>query len=293
MLKIEKLSYQVQGQNLVDNVSFQLPAPCRVAIVGLNGAGKSTLLNLIAGTIKATMGHIGFNQFMPSEQEYFEQCGYQAADMSAFSHLTGREYLELSCQLKNICDLSAIDKVVKVWDLQQLEIPMKKLSQGNLRKLMIAQAFLGEPKLVLLDEPSQALDPVEQQRFIDNIQQAGKYTLCLFSSHHINESVEIADYVLMFHHGKLIAQLALSDKQQLWLTSRLSLSSMQKLLPDLQVQCTHTNHSIYLYRVKLTPNYENDFVTQQLKCADSQYQLLGSSKNALMPLFTLLANQKL
>jgi len=174
--------------------------------------------------------------------------------------------------------------------------PMEQLSQGNLQKLSIAQAFLGTPDTIILDEPTQALDPIEQQRFIDNLLKLKEFQLCLFSSHHVSETVAAADLVLMLHHGKLVALLDLQANDEYWLMSTLSLNELRTQINAMAAGITLS--LIYqqrdnLFRLQgLNPEIWARLV-RQLAEKDNRLVGLGSASQSLMPLFSLLANEGL
>jgi len=117
----------------------------------------------------------------PCDLNFKSHLGYQASDMQALDNLTSLEYLQLCCELKNLPPNilnEQIKLVVKQWHLFEIiDKPMQQLSQGNLQKLAIAQAFLAQPDFIILDEPTQALDPLEQKRFIDNLNHLNSFKL--------------------------------------------------------------------------------------------------------------------
>ncbi|MCW8997128.1 MAG: ABC transporter ATP-binding protein, partial [Kangiellaceae bacterium] len=226
-LTLRQVSFKQAKRQTIFPTSITLPYGTRVAIVGLNGAGKTTLLKLIVGELKLTSGKIEYSNGRSLSQLIgTAQLGYQAADMDALSELTANEYLQLCCTLKNYSPTKMKHKISCVneqWDLEKiLGMPVKKLSQGNLRKLSIAQAFLGEPDFIILDEPTQALDPIEQERFITNLLGLEHHHLCLFSSHHISEAVRTAESVIMMHQGAVVACLELSNTRNFWIVSQQS-----------------------------------------------------------------------
>ncbi len=295
-LRVKNLSFSIGNKLLVDNVSFEIPFRKKTALVGLNGAGKSSLIRLLIGQYKAARGSVSFSNISPSELLFNDQLGYQDSAMQALPNITGYEYLHLCCELKARLKSNIeqqIKQVIRLWGVSQPEQLMPRLSEGNLQKLFIAQAFLGCPDYIILDEPTQTLDPIEQQRFVENLALLDNFNICLFSSHHINEAVQIADYVLLLHHGKLVARLDLSNKNEYWLMSELSNDDVKKLLRAEEVITYHSKQGKFLYAIKsLTVDTLNE-IDSLLACSHVQSVFLGEAKAALMPLFSLLANDDL
>ena len=196
-LTVNHLSFSLGDKKLIDDVSFSLPVAKKVALVGLNGAGKSSLIKLLVGEYPTQQNQITFSSkknkrtnYHSCELAFKKIMGYQASTMLALENITAKEYLELCCLLKNIKPSDSVKRIgmtVDEWKLVSIiNRPMHQLSQGNLQKLAIAQAFLSQPEFIFLDEPTQALDPLEQKRFIDNLNKLSNHQLCLFSSHHIS-----------------------------------------------------------------------------------------------------------
>lgn len=300
-LKVNNFSLQVANKNRLNNVSFSIPSEKKVALVGLNGAGKSSLIKLLVGELKPTQGSVTYYSpsldfSAPNDLAFKDKLGYQAASMQAISGLSSLEYLQLCCQLKASLKKHS-DKVIQNicddWNLNNLlQSPMSKLSQGNMQKLMIASAFMGEPEFIILDEPTQALDPIEQERFKTNLIALQNHKLCLFSSHHISEAVATADFVVMLHHGQLIALLDLKATDEFWMVTQLNLDEMGK---HLSTEFINLNFSNIKNLIKIKGLSHDGWLAliNKLSLQDPEIVNLGEAKKALMPLFSLLANESL
>lgn len=295
-LQLERLCLQITDKTLIDNLSFVIPYGKKVALVGLNGAGKSSLLRLLVADLEPSSGCVRVAENSPRTLAFKDRLGYQAANMQALPDYSALEYLQLCCQLKQ--SLAAeqnthIQRAIQQWQLYPiLHKPMESLSQGNLQKLFIAQAFLGSPHYILLDEPSLALDPVEQQRFIDNIVATRIEKLCLFSSHHINETVEAADLVVMLHQGQLVALLDLKAGDEFWLLSQMPLEKVQSQVPEAKVRLSyHKKNNLYCISQLSSSEWESLLVN--LLKEDTSLLGLGEPKQALNTLFALTANEGL
>lgn len=299
-LQVKQLSFKRDKNCLVDNLNFNLVNQQKVALVGLNGAGKSSLLKLLVGEYPSKAGSIEYCGMSPNDLKFKDKLGYQPSEMSALDNFSCREYLNLCCVLKTSLKANPsklIDQVIQQWKLDEIiDRPMHQLSQGNMQKLAIAQAFLGKPECIILDEPTQALDPIEQQRFINNLANLTNVQLCLFSSHHISETVQAADSVLLMHHGHLIAHLSLNNQSEYWLASKLSIDEMKALIKTQNQQLTINlsyQGKVNLFKI----NGLNETAWQQkvklIVKSDPNTVALGSAQKTLMPLFALLANESL
>lgn len=300
LLTVKNLSLIAANKKRLDNVSFQIAKPAntakKVALVGLNGAGKSTLIELLTGQLQPSHGEIYFSSLAPCQPAFKNQLGFQAAAASAIPGVTVAEYFHLCCQLKSSLQKNAktlIQKIVKDWQLENiLSRPMHKLSQGNLQKVRVAQAFLGLPRIIILDEPTQAFDPIEQQRFHNNLAQLDSQQCCLFSSHHISETVETADQVLLLHHGQFIALLDLKQPNEFWFVTQLEPGKIKMHLSAEHLEkCFSRKNN--LYKITKLDGSGYTELMQKLFVEDSNLLQLDNAKQALMPLFSLLANEGL
>ena len=295
-LTLQEISFRQAKKQTITPTSISLSKGARVAIVGLNGAGKTTLLKIIVGELKPTQGIVKFSNGRQLPQIIANsQLGYQAADMAAFSELTAHEYLQLCCSLKNHSISEAeqcIRNVNELWDLEKiLNIPVKKLSQGNLRKLSIAQAFLGNPEYIILDEPTQALDPIEQERFIGNLLGLKNHHLCLFTSHHVNEAVRAAENVIMMHQGSVVANLEFADKQSFWVVTQGALEEIDSV-DELTFELSYHGRFKNLYKVSGSSLSRQKF-QQVAHDQNLEVLVLGNHSEALMSIFNSLANNEL
>jgi len=310
-LTVSQLCLSIGNKIIADKISFSIPSKTKVALVGLNGAGKSSLIKLLIGELKADEGDIRFQpelvegggngKFTPDSRSFKAKLGYQASNMLALGAVTAYEYLRLCCQLKGMLKSSVenqIAKVVEQWQLSEIiSRPLTQLSQGNLQKLMIAQAFINQAEFIFLDEPTQALDPVEQQRFVDNLCELDDFQICLFSSHHISEAVATANLVLILHCGQLVALLNLDSENEYWLMTNLSQEKLESVISSFKHQmvsielCYQNKNNLFCIRNLSAEIWKK--LLQELAPIDQSLNGLGRASHAMMPLFAILANEQL
>lgn len=212
----------------VRDVSFTLGAGETIALVGHNGAGKTTLIKLMLGLIRPTTGTVKVLGEDPSSGDFAvrRRLGYLPESVSFHMALTGRETLSFYARLKRV-DEAEIPGLFERVGLAPLaaDRPVRTYSKGMRQRLGLAQALLGEPRILLLDEPTSGLDPALRRSFYDLIAALrDKGTTVLLSSHALTELEGRADRVVIVNDGVKIADGTLDDLRRIArLPTRISL----------------------------------------------------------------------
>ncbi len=191
-MNVANIGKRFGDKQVLRDVSLRTDAGERVAIIGPNGAGKTTLLQIIAGTLEPDEGTLDL-----------PDAGWVPQRAAVYSKLTVRENLRLFARLERAPDAA----VVRMLTMTELDPDAEtgKLSGGNRQRLNIAVGLLGDPPLVLLDEPSAALDPAQRERLWTFI--ATLEATVLFTTHDIGEAARHADRVLVLNDGVLAGEL--------------------------------------------------------------------------------------
>lgn len=194
----------------LDDVSFSIPKGEVTGLLGLNGAGKSTAMNLIAGLLASDAGTIrlgGLDAF-DAPIEYRKKIGFLPETPPLYLDLTVGEYLMTVARLKRL-PKPREREVLRVMESTGIEHAKKRLirslSKGYRQRVGLAQALLGTPELLMLDEPTVGLDPSQVNEFRKLIREQGAQHTVLFSSHILSEVNAVCDRVLVLHRGKLVA----------------------------------------------------------------------------------------
>lgn len=206
-LMIDRVSKQYKNLIAVDRISANLEKGV-YGLLGANGAGKTTLMRMICGILKPTGGTISYDGFDVSEEAYRAILGYLPQDFGYYPEFSAADFLLYLAALKGIPKAQAKRKAEELLELVSLQDvrhkKVKTFSGGMKQRLGIAQALLNEPKLLVLDEPTAGLDPKERVRFRELIENLGKESIVLLSTHIVSDIEHIADEILMMREGQLI-----------------------------------------------------------------------------------------
>ena len=211
MIEVSNLVKKYGDHTAVDHLSFQIEKGKIYGFLGPNGAGKSTTMNMITGYIASTEGKVMINGHdILEEPEAAKKCiGYLPEMPPLYFDMTVLEYMKFAADLKKIPrnqkdkQIKEVMDMVKITDMKDRLI--KNLSKGYRQRVGLAQAILGYPEVIILDEPTVGLDPkqiIEIRDLIKSLKQ--KHTVIL-SSHILSEVRAVCDYVLIISHGKLVA----------------------------------------------------------------------------------------
>lgn len=203
---------KVYGESIaVDAISFSVERGEVVGFVGLNGAGKSTTINILLGFQKPSQGGVylfGERLTLSGAYKSHRRIGFATGDMSLFDGMTGRQYLAFIARTyRQKLETESYKKLARKFE-PQLDKKLKNLSRGNKQKIALIAAFMIDPELVILDEPSSGLDPLMQQHFLDLIRnESQKGTTIFMSSHYLNEVADVCSRILLIKNGKLIKDI--------------------------------------------------------------------------------------
>ena len=196
------------------DVSFDLGPGRLSALVGHNGAGKTTLIKLMLGLIHADRGAVRVLDEDPAAGEFSARrlLGYLPENVAFNAALTGRETLAFYARLKQIKPASAWPLLDRVGLMDAADRRVGTYSKGMRQRLGLAQALLGRPRVLLLDEPTTGLDPALRQTFYEILNELrDDGATVLISSHALNELEDRAEHVLIMNRGRLVAQGTLAE----------------------------------------------------------------------------------
>ncbi len=211
MIEVHDLVKCYGNHVAVDHLSFKVEKGQIFGFLGPNGAGKTTTMNIMTGYIGPTEGEVIINghNILEEPEEAKRSIGYLPEHPPLYADMTPREYLEFAAELKSLdADerLASIDKVIELTKIEDVQDRLiRNLSKGYRQRVGLAQAILGLPEILILDEPTVGLDPKQIHEIRELIRSLSKEHTIILSSHILSEVQEVCDHVLIIHHGKLLA----------------------------------------------------------------------------------------
>ena len=211
MIEVKNLVKKYGDHTAVDHLSFTVEKGQIYGFLGPNGAGKSTTMNIMTGYLGATDGEVLINghDILKEPQAAKKSIGYLPELPPLYMDMTVMEYLKFSAELKKIKkedreqEIEKALKLVKLADVQDRLI--KNLSKGYKQRVGLAQAILGFPEIIILDEPTVGLDPKQIIEIRELIRELAKEHTVILSSHMLAEIREVCDYIMIISKGKLVA----------------------------------------------------------------------------------------
>ncbi len=218
VIQTENLTKTFGDTVAVDHVSLNVRAGEIYGFLGLNGAGKTTTIRLLLGMIKPDSGSISlFGRQVRQASEIWNDVGYLVETPHSYPDLTVKENLELYCRLRGLADKRLVDGVIgKLGLAPYRDKKARHLSTGNNQRLGLAKALMHHPKLLILDEPINGLDPagiVEVRELLKELVQDQGATIFL-SSHILSEIAKLATRVAIVHEGKLIKEVGADELER-------------------------------------------------------------------------------
>ena len=216
MIKIENLVKSYGSKYALDGISFHVGKGEIVGFLGPNGAGKTTTMNIITGYLSSDSGtvEIGGLDILDAPDKAKKLIGYLPEIPPLYMDMTVNEYLNFVYELK-VCDLprkphlEEIMKVTKTWDVKDRLIA--NLSKGYRQRVGIAQALVGDPKIIILDEPTVGLDPKQIIEIRSLIRRLGRNHTVILSTHILSEVQAVCDRVIIIENGKILADEKTDD----------------------------------------------------------------------------------
>ena len=198
-LRAESLVKEYGTRRALQGVSFEASAGELVAVIGPNGAGKTTLLQILAGALQATSGRVSLDR---------REVGWVPQQPAVYRKLSVAENLRLFARLEGVADVAAtVGRMLDQTGLRdRADDAVGTLSGGNQQRVNIAVGLLGEPRLLLLDEPSSSLDPRQRERLWEFVATLAREdaTTVVYTTHNVAEAERHADRVLVLADGELL-----------------------------------------------------------------------------------------
>ncbi|MFD0715941.1 ATP-binding cassette domain-containing protein [Paenibacillus sp. GCM10027626] len=221
LITVKGLTKSFNGAKVVDGIDFSLGEGRCMALLGPNGAGKTTTLRMLTGLLAPTAGSIQFQGLTPQADQR-QLIGYLPQIPAFYSWMTGREYLQYSGRLCGLKPKEVKERTEELLERVGIAASGKRriggYSGGMKQRLGLAQALIHRPKLLVLDEPVSALDPIGRREVMTLLQTLKQETTILFSTHVLHDAEALCDDVLIMRSGKVavcgdIADIRLANRQ--------------------------------------------------------------------------------
>lgn len=217
MIEVSHLTKQYGNHLAVDDVSFTVADGQICGLLGPNGAGKSTIMNILTGYLSATSGQVTVaGHPLPEEADAAKACvGYLPEQPPLYPEMTVQEYLAFAAELKRVKKAERKEQVCRAARRTGLEAVLprliRSLSKGYKQRVGIAQALLGSPRLIILDEPTVGLDPAQVIEIRKLIRELGRAHTVILSSHILSEVQAVCQQILILSKGHLAAAGSLEE----------------------------------------------------------------------------------
>jgi ABC-2 type transport system ATP-binding protein len=211
LIEVQNVTKRYGKHIALDQVSFTVQEGEILGFLGPNGAGKSTTMNIITGYISASEGAVKVEGFdvLEHPQEVKKRIGYLPEFPPLYGEMTVKEYLRFACELKRMAPAQRASEIEKVAKLVQIDDVMgrlvRNLSKGYKQRVGLAQALIGEPPVLVLDEPTIGLDPNQIIEIRTLIKELGRKHTIVLSSHILPEVSAVCGRVLIINKGRIVA----------------------------------------------------------------------------------------
>lgn len=211
MIEVKNVTKKYGKFVAVDDISFEIKEGEIVGLLGPNGAGKSTTMNMLTGFIEQTSGEIIIDGYdmLKRPKKAKKEIGYMPEGVPLYADLTVKEFVKYMAEIKGIDKKERKEKVEKIIEqtgLKDVENKLtRNLSRGYKQRVSMAGALVGEPKILILDEPTVGLDPKQITEIRKLIKELGKTHTVILSSHILSEVSQICNKVIIINKGKIVA----------------------------------------------------------------------------------------
>lgn len=217
MIEAQALSRRYGDFLAVDNVSFAIGQGEIVGLLGHNGAGKTTIMKMLTGYLEPSAGSVMVDGVVVEDdrQRVQAQLGYLPENLPLYPELSVADYLAYTAELRGVDPASAVRRAIEATELGSKAFdPIATLSRGYKQRLGVAQAILHEPRFLILDEPTNGLDPGQTQHMRELIKRLAEHATVILSTHIMQEVNAVCDRVLILHSGVLAVDERLENLRQ-------------------------------------------------------------------------------
>lgn len=301
ILQTIQITKIIDGKSLVKDININVKKGEIYGFIGPNGAGKTTVMKMITNLWKPTEGIIELfgEKLTPCSYEVLKRMGSIIEFPHFYDHMSGKDNLQLHCEYMEYCTSGSVDKVLEMLGLTEAgNKPVKKYSLGMKQRLGIARAILCQPELLVLDEPTNGLDPIGMKQIRDLFKVLrDKYGMTIIiSSHMLSEVASIADTIGVINHGNMLKEISMKE-----------ISEMNMACIELFVENTKQAANVLADKLKLTDFkvvdahsiriYDNEIKTKEilrvLTLNDVEISSIGKQSGSLEDYFLKITEENI
>jgi len=276
MIKVDHLRRNYDDFTAVNDVSFEIGQSEIVGLLGHNGAGKTTIMKMLTGYIEPSAGQILINSMNIQHQpgDIQKRLGYLPENLPVYPEMTVIEYLHFAARLRQIPEKEcehAVNRAIVQTNLQTKALqPIQTLSRGYKQRVGVAQAIIHQPEILILDEPTNGLDPSQTLQMRELILQLSRHATIILSTHIMQEVEAICSRVLILNQGKLALDSrldALKQNRSLLLSTNAELTALTEILQGLgecRAECISDNNYRIHYDGKQTREQQVNHLAREL-----------------------------
>lgn len=269
MIEVKELTRNYGNFVAVDHISFEIPKGQIVGLLGHNGAGKTTTLKMLTGFLEPTSGEITINglNLIDHRIDVQKKMGYLPENAPIYPEMTVLQYLHFAAELHGVDPLKKADLVKdaieKIKLTEKASSLISTLSKGYRQRVCVAQSILHHPDILVLDEPTNGLDPSQIFEMRSLIKDISKNATVIVSTHILQEVQAICDRVIIIHQGKIAKDALIKDLET---SNAISLSiqaapkdakhELKKINGVKDVSCYHETKTYAQYRLKLDQDWQ-------------------------------------
>lgn len=289
LIEVKNLTKRYGGYTAVSDLSFTIDNGRIYGFLGPNGAGKSTTMNIMTGCLAATEGSVSIDglDIFEDAAKAKRRIGYLPELPPLYPDMTPREYLRFVAQAKGLDKKQTAEQIARAEEVTQIEDVenrlIRNLSKGYRQRVGIAQALLGDPEVIILDEPTVGLDPKQITEIRDLIRKLGEKHTVILSSHILSEVRAVCDHIMIISKGKLVASDTPEKLEQLF---------AGKAALELTVKATREQVSAALRGVSGITKLEVADAGNGISTASIEYEDVGADEIAEAVFFAFCAVHK-
>ncbi len=292
MISVQNLTKRYGSHCAVNNISFRVKEGEILGFLGPNGAGKSTTMNILTGYLSATDGTVTINghDILDEPNEAKASIGYLPEQPPLYMDMTVREYLDFMFDLKK-CKFDRAKHIAEICKLMRIEHVygrlIKNLSKGYRQRVGFAQALIGNPPVLILDEPTVGLDPkqiIEMRTLIKNL---GKHHTVILSSHILSEIEAVCDRIIIINNGEIVADDTASKLSETYSSDRRLLARIVGKEEQVTALLEHIDGIAAVVCMGDKGDGSHEYALEPKDGADFRIALFGTLSKAGYPLIGL------